>query len=148
MDAWLTAHQPWLTGPWDYLVLAGVALVPMVFVAARRGAGFDTYWRMPLHIIGVLVIVAALRMAGTFIGLPSEKVSGSLNFLFVPVVAFLMAFLYYRPASQSERLKRAQVHDGQQARKDTQRIKKKEGPDILTLAGLHVSPKTRPSTSS
>ena len=32
-------------------VLAGVALAlaPMVFAAARRNAGFDTYWRMPLQ---------------------------------------------------------------------------------------------------
>ena len=48
---------------------------------------------MPLHIIGVVVIVAALRMAGTVIGLPSEKANGSLNILFVPAVAFLWAFL-------------------------------------------------------
>ncbi len=70
MDAWLTAHHPWLSGPWGYAVLAVMALVPMVFEAARRGAGFDTYWRMPLHFLGVVVIVAALRMAGTVIGLP------------------------------------------------------------------------------
>ncbi len=141
MDAWLVAHQPWLSGPWGYAVLAAVALIPMVFVAARRHAGFDTYWRMPLHVLGVVIIVAALRMAGTVIGLPSEKANGSLDFLVVPVVAFLLAFLYYRPASQGDTLKRgAQVHDGQQARKDTQRIKKKHGPDILTLAGLWVPP--------
>ena len=141
MDAWLAAHQPWLSGPWGYAALAVVALIPMVFVAARCGAGFDTYWRMPLHIIGVVVIVAALRMAGTVVGLPSERANGSLNFLFVPVVAFLLAFVYYRPASQGDTLKRgAQVHDGQQARKDTQRIKKKQGPDILTLAGVWIPP--------
>ena len=96
---------------------------------------------MPLHILGVAVIVAALRRAGTVIGLPSEKANGTLDFLFVPVVAFLMAFVYYRPAGQAERLKRgAQVQDGQQARRGTQRLKKKHGPDILTLAGVWVPP--------
>ena len=124
MDAWLTAHLPWLSGPWGYAVLAVTAFIPLVFVASRRGAGFDTYWRMPLHILGVVVIVAVLSMAGTFIGLPSEKANGTLDFVFVPVVAFLLAFIYYRSASQGERLKRgAQVHDGHQARKDTQRLK-------------------------
>ena len=138
MDAWLAAHQPWLSGPWGYAVLAGVALVPMVFVASRRSAGFDTYWRMPLHLLGILVLVAALRMAGTFIGLPSEKGNSSLNFLFVPAVAFLWAFLRYRSGPQGDTLKRgAVVQDGQQARRDTQRLQKKHG-DILTLAGLHV----------
>ena len=77
-----------------------VAFVPMVFVAVHHRAGFDTYWRMPLHIFGVVVIVAALRMVGTFIGLPSEKANASLNLLVAPVVAFLWAFLRYRPASQ------------------------------------------------
>ena len=77
-----------------------VAFVPMVFVAVHHRAGFDTYWRMPLHIFGVVVIVAALRLAGPLIGLPDQRTSGSLNFLVVPVVAFLWAFLRYRPASQ------------------------------------------------
>lgn len=40
MDTWITAHQPWLSGLWGYAVLAGIASVPMVFVAARRGAGW------------------------------------------------------------------------------------------------------------
>ena len=138
MDAWLAAHQPWLHGPWGYAVLAGMALVPMVFVASRRSAGFDTYWRMPLHLLGILVLVAALRMAGTFIGLPSERGNSSLNFLFVPAVAFMWAFLRYRSGSQGDTLKRgAVVQDGQQARRDTQRLQKRQG-DILTLAGLHV----------
>ena len=53
MDAWLTAHLPWLSGPWGYAVLAVTAFIPLVFVASRRGAGFDTYWRMPLHVLGV-----------------------------------------------------------------------------------------------
>ena len=140
MDAWLAAHQPWLHGPWGYAVLAGMALVPMVFVASRRSAGFDTYWRMPLHLLGILVLVAALRMAGTFVGLPGERSNSALNFLFVPAVAFLWAFLRYRSGSQGDTLKRgAVVNDGQQARRDTQRLKKKHG-DILTLAGLHVPP--------
>ena len=60
---------------------------------------------------------------------------GALDFLVVPVVAFLLAFVYYGPASQGDTLKRGTVvHDGQEARKDTQRLKKKHGPDILTLA--------------
>ena len=71
MDAWLTAHHPWLSGPLGYAALAVVALVPLVFVAVRRSA---------------------------------------------------------------------QVHDGQQARKDTQRIKKQHGADILVLAAVWVPP--------
>ena len=60
---------------------------------------------------------------------------GALDFLVVPVVAFLLAFMYYGPASQGDTLKRgAVVHDGQEAHEDTQRLKKKHGPDILTLA--------------
>ena len=51
MDAWLTSHQPWLRRPWGYGLLAAVAFVPLIFVAIRRRMGFDTYWRVPLHIL-------------------------------------------------------------------------------------------------
>lgn len=141
MDAWLLAHQPWLKGPGGYGVLAVLALVPMVYVARGRGAGFDTYWRMPLHLLGIMVLVVVLRMAGTFIGLPGERSNSSLNFLFVPAVAFFWAFLRYRPALQGDTLKRgAAVQDGKQARRDTVRIQKKHGPGILSLAGVWVPP--------
>lgn len=63
MDAWLLVHHPWLSGPWGYAVLVVMAFVPLVFVTVRRGAGFDTHWRMPLHVLGVGLIVAVLRMA-------------------------------------------------------------------------------------
>jgi len=69
MDAWLAAYQPWTKGPAGYLVLLIVAFVPMIFVALRRRLGFDTYWPMPLHVLGVVVIVAALRLAGPLVGL-------------------------------------------------------------------------------
>ena len=75
------------------------------------------------------------------IGLPSEKGNSSLNSCSCPWAAFLWAFLRYRPGFQGDTLKRgAVVQDGPQARKDTQRLKKKHGADILTLAGLHVPP--------
>ncbi len=68
---------------------------------------------MPLHLPGILVIVAALRMAGTVVGLPGGSANTARNFLFVLVVALLPASSTNRPASQGERLRRgAQVHDG------------------------------------
>ena len=142
MDAWLGAHLPWLAGPWGWVLLLVVTLVPMVFVAVRRGAGFETYWRMPLHLLGIVLIVGALRLAGPAIGLPDARTSSSLNLILVPMAAFLWAFLRYRGASQGgDVLKRgAVVHDGTQARKDTQRIKKKHGDGVLTLAGVWVPP--------
>ena len=39
MDAWLSVHLPWLAGPWGWVLLLVVTLVPMVFVAVRRHAG-------------------------------------------------------------------------------------------------------------
>ena len=100
MDGWLGAHLPWLAGPWGWVLLLVVTLVPMVFVAVRRRAGFETYWRMPLHILGIVLIVGVLRLAGPAIGLPDARTTSSLNLIFVPLAAFLWAFLRYRGASQ------------------------------------------------
>ena len=44
----------------DIAVFA-VLLAILVTVAVRRKAGFDTYWRMPLHLMGILVITVVIK---------------------------------------------------------------------------------------
>ena len=140
MNAWLQA-QPWAHGPKSLLVLAALILVPLVLVAVKRGAGAGTYFRMPLHGIGLLIAAAIVQAVLGWLGVATQSSGLLASLVALPVMAFLLAFFWYRPGGNGDVLKRgAVVQDGRQARKDTLRLKKKQGPDILTLAGLHVPP--------
>ncbi len=55
-------------GPGGYALMLAVALTPMVFVAYRRHAGFNTYWRMPPHIFGSAIIFVVVSRPQTGAG--------------------------------------------------------------------------------
>lgn len=130
------------------LVLLYAALLAiLVSVAVKRRAGFDTYWRMPLHLAGITGIAIALKyLLHPVFGVPFD--GASLNrtgwwFAFIaPAVAFGWAFLRYgaggRPAAAHKR--GAVVTDGQAALAQTERLKERHGEQLLTLAGIWVAP--------
>lgn len=130
------------------LVLLYAALLAiLVSVAVKRRAGFDTYWRMPLHLAGITGIAIALKyLLHPVFGVPFDGASlnrtGWWFAVIAPAVAFGWAFLRYgaggRPAAAHKR--GAVVTDGQAALAQTERLKQRHGEQLLTLAGVWVAP--------
>lgn len=138
---------PWMNGPSGLVVLCGLLLVPMVTIAVRRHVGFDTYLRMPLHLLAIAFIAVVIKyLLHPLFGVPMDNktmnITGWWFIVITPVVAFLWAYFRYGGSARSgDAHKRgAVVLDGAQARKETRLLKRKHGGDILTLAGIWIAP--------
>ena len=126
-----------------YAVLLGI----LVTVAVRRRAGFDTYWRMPLHLMGIsLAAVVIKALMHPLLGVPGDGATlNSTGWWHGPiavVLAIVWAFLRYGPGGRpGDTHKRgAVVSDGQAALEQTERLKARHGEQLLTLAGVWVAP--------
>lgn len=126
-----------------YLGLLGI----LVAVAVKRRAGFDTYWRMPLHLLGITVIAVVVKyLLHPVFGVPFDGASLSrTDWWFVviaPLVAFLWGFLRYRAGGRpgDEHKRGAVVMSGEAALAQTERLKARHGDRLLTLAGVWVAP--------
>ena len=147
IDAFLKTI-PGMNGPGSIVFLYAIVLVPMVTIAVRRRAGFDTYLRMPLHLIAITVIAVAIKyLAHPLFGVPMNKTTmNSTGWWFIviaPGVAFLWAYFRYggwARGSGDTHKRGAVVLDGAQAVKETRRLKRKHGEDMLTLAGVWIAP--------
>ena len=97
-------------------------LAILVTVAVRRKAGFDNYWRMPLHLMGIMVITVVIKgLMHPLLGVPTDGATlNSTGWWHGPIgllVAFAWAFLRYGPGGRpGDTHKRgAVVQDGQAA---------------------------------
>lgn len=130
------------------LVLLYAALLAiLVTVARQRRAGFDTYWRMPLHLAGITLIAVVVKyLLHPVFGVPFDGESlnrtGWWFGIIAPAVALAWAFLRYAPGGPSgDAHKRgAVVTDAQAALAQTERLKERHGEQLLTLAGIWVPP--------
>ena len=124
-----------------------IAILVAVAVAVRRKAGFDTYWRMPLHLVGMsLAAVVIKALMHPLLGVPGDGATlNSTGWWHGPiavVLAIVWAFLRYGPGGRpGDTHKRgAVVSDGQAALEQTERLKARHGEQLLTLAGVWVPP--------
>jgi hypothetical protein len=138
--------QDWL-GLAYYAVMLGI----LVTMAVRRRAGFETYWRMPLHLMGITLIAFVLRyLMHSMLGVPRDagpmEVGGWWFLPIAMVVAFFWAVLRYGPGGPpaAAHKRGAVVRDDEdalkQTLKQTERLKQKHGDRLLTLAGVWVAP--------
>lgn len=139
---------PIVNGKFSSLVFVyALMLVPMVAIAVRRHAGFGTYLRMPAHLLAISFIAVVIKyLLHPLFGVPMDNKTMNITgwwFLFIaPVVAFLWAYFRYGGwGGAGDAHKRgAVVLDGAQAVKETRRLKRKHGEDMLTLAGVWIAP--------
>ena len=139
MNEWAHA-QPWLSGYRSLVAVAVLILVPLVVMGIRRGVGAGTFVRMPLHLFGVLALTALTQGLLPYVGVPVAVAHGAVLLFIAPVVALVWGFLRYWPDPvPGDVLKRgARVEDGAKASRETERIKRRNGDAVLTLAGLAV----------
>ncbi|MFN9503713.1 MAG: type IV secretion system DNA-binding domain-containing protein [Rubrivivax sp.] len=137
----------WDQSPLLLALYLALILAVLVMVARKRGAGFDTYWRMPLHVLAILFISMVVKHSLHWVfDVPAGN--DNLNrtswwYLIVsPAVAFLWGFFRYWPSGPpADAHKRgAVVTDGQAALQQTERLKARHGENLLTLAGVWVPP--------
>jgi hypothetical protein len=145
--AMTTTTTRWDQSPLLFALYLALILAVLVMVARKRGAGFDTYWRMPLHVLSILFISMVVKHSLHWVfDVPAGN--DNLNrtswwYLIVsPAVAFLWGFFRYWPSGPpADAHKRgAVVTDGQAALQQTERLKARHGENLLTLAGVWVPP--------
>ncbi len=145
--AMTTTTTRWDQSPLLFALYLALILAVLVMVARKRGAGFDTYWRMPLHVLAILFISMVVKHSLHWVfDVPAGN--DNLNrtswwYLIVsPAVAFLWGFFRYWPSGPpADAHKRgAVVTDGQAALQQTERLKARHGENLLTLAGVWVPP--------
>ncbi|MCE2660804.1 MAG: hypothetical protein LW854_21585, partial [Rubrivivax sp.] len=59
--AMTTTTTRWDQSPLLFALYLALILAVLVMVARKRGAGFDTYWRMPLHVLSILFISMVVK---------------------------------------------------------------------------------------